>query len=51
MMKGPGSSGPLLALSGVSKHFGGLIALNRVSFALVPGEIVGSDPTAPARPR
>jgi branched-chain amino acid transport system ATP-binding protein len=41
MMKGPGSSGPLLVLSGVSKRFGGLVALNRVSFTLVPGEIVG----------
>ena len=41
MMKGPGSSGPLLALSGVSERFGGLLALNRVSFTLVPGEIVG----------
>jgi ABC-2 type transport system ATP-binding protein len=40
-MKGPGSSGPLLALSGVSKHFGGLVALDGVSFALMPGEIVG----------
>jgi len=41
MMKAPGSSGPLLALSDVSKRFGGLLALNRVSFTLVPGEIVG----------
>ena len=40
-MKGPGSSGPLLALSGVSKRFGGLVALDGVSFTLVPGEIVG----------
>jgi len=40
-MKGPGSSGPLLALSGVGKRFGGLVALDGVSFALVPGEIVG----------
>jgi branched-chain amino acid transport system ATP-binding protein len=41
MMKGPGSSGPLLVVSGVSKRFGGLLALNGVSFTLVPGEIVG----------
>jgi branched-chain amino acid transport system ATP-binding protein len=41
MMRGPGSIDPLLALSGVSKRFGGLLALNRVSFTLVPGEIVG----------
>jgi branched-chain amino acid transport system ATP-binding protein len=41
MMKAPGSSGPLLALSSVSKRFGGLLALNRVSVTLVPGEIVG----------
>ena len=41
MMKAPGSSGPLLALSDVSKRFGGLLALNRVSFTLGPGEIVG----------
>jgi branched-chain amino acid transport system ATP-binding protein len=41
MMRGPGSIDPLLALSGVSKHFGGLLALNHLSFTLVPGEIVG----------
>jgi len=32
---------PLLAGSGVTKHFGGLTALNSVNFEIFPGEIVG----------
>jgi branched-chain amino acid transport system permease protein len=35
------SSGPLLALKGVSKHFGGVDALRDVTFAIRTGEIVG----------
>jgi branched-chain amino acid transport system ATP-binding protein len=32
---------PLMGVSGVTKRFGGLVALNDVSFDLAPGEIVG----------
>lgn len=32
---------PLLEGKGVTKHFGGLAALNNVDFAIYPGEIVG----------
>jgi branched-chain amino acid transport system ATP-binding protein len=32
---------PLMELKGVTKRFGGLVALNKVSFALRPGEIIG----------
>ena len=32
---------PLMQLGGVTKRFGGLVALNNVSFALMPGEIIG----------
>jgi branched-chain amino acid transport system ATP-binding protein len=32
---------PLMRVSGVTKRFGGLIALNNVSFDLIPGEIIG----------
>jgi branched-chain amino acid transport system ATP-binding protein len=32
---------PLMQLCGVTKRFGGLVALNNVSFALMPGEIIG----------
>jgi ABC-type branched-subunit amino acid transport system ATPase component len=32
---------PLLEGQNVSKHFGGLVALNQVNFALYPGEIAG----------
>jgi branched-chain amino acid transport system ATP-binding protein len=32
---------PLMGVSGVSKRFGGLVALNDVTFDLTPGEIVG----------
>lgn len=32
---------PILQLCGVTRHFGGLTALNNVSFDLQPGEIVG----------
>ena len=32
---------PLLQLSGVTKHYGGLAALNQVSFEVAPGEIKG----------
>lgn len=35
------SSEPLLRLGGVGKNFGGLAALNNVSFAVSPGEILG----------
>ena len=31
----------LLTLDGVSKRFGGLVAVNELSFAIAPGEIVG----------
>jgi len=33
--------GPILQLKGVTRQFGGLLALNDVSFDLQPGEIVG----------
>ena len=32
---------PLLEGRSVSKHFGGLVALNQVDFAIYPGELVG----------
>lgn len=32
---------PLLEGRGVTKHFGGLAALNKVDFAIYPGEVVG----------
>ena len=32
---------PLLEGRGVTKHFGGLAALNRLDFAIYPGEVVG----------
>jgi branched-chain amino acid transport system ATP-binding protein len=32
---------PLMQLGGVTKRFGGLVALNNVSFELMPGEIIG----------
>ena len=32
---------PILQVSGVTKTFGGIIALNNVSFDLQPGEILG----------
>lgn len=32
---------PIMQLAGVTKRFGGLVALREVSFDLVPGEIVG----------
>lgn len=35
------SQTPLMQLSGVTKRFGGLVALNNVSFTLMPGEIIG----------
>lgn len=34
------SDGPMLELTGATKAFGGLVAVNEVSFALKPGEIV-----------
>ena len=37
---GAASSGPLLALDGLRKRFGGLVAVNGVSFAVGTGEIV-----------
>jgi branched-chain amino acid transport system permease protein len=36
----PESSGPLLAIDGVTKRFGGLVAVNNVSFQVGRGEIV-----------
>lgn len=35
------SSEPLLRLDSVSKHFGGLVVLDHLSFSVQPGEIVG----------
>jgi branched-chain amino acid transport system ATP-binding protein len=35
------SQTPLMQVSGVTKRFGGLVALNDVSFDLMPGEIIG----------
>jgi branched-chain amino acid transport system ATP-binding protein len=35
------SQASLMELKGVTKRFGGLVALNNVSFALRPGEIIG----------
>ncbi len=35
------SDQPILKVSGVSKHFGGVTAVQDVSFELMPGEIVG----------
>ena len=32
---------PLLQLSSVTKHYGGLAALNQVSFEIAPGNIMG----------
>ena len=32
---------PILSISGVSKHFGGLLALDKISFDLPAGEIMG----------
>jgi branched-chain amino acid transport system ATP-binding protein len=32
---------PILEVSGLTKNFGGIIALNNVSFALHPGEVLG----------
>jgi branched-chain amino acid transport system ATP-binding protein len=34
-------SEPILAVEGITKRFGGLVALNNVSFELRPGEILG----------
>jgi len=34
-------NGPLLAVNNVSKHFGGISALNQVSFTIKPGRIKG----------
>jgi fructose transport system ATP-binding protein len=34
-------AGPILELRDITKHFGPVLALDRVSFALAPGEIVG----------
>jgi branched-chain amino acid transport system ATP-binding protein len=35
------SQAPLLEVKDVTKRFGGLVALNKVSFSLTPGEIIG----------
>jgi branched-chain amino acid transport system ATP-binding protein len=37
----PVSEAPLMKVAGVTKRFGGLLALNDVSFDLIPGEIIG----------
>lgn len=37
----PGHNGPLLEVRGISRHFGGLVAVNDVSFMVQPGEIFG----------
>ena len=39
--EGRGDASPLLELSGVSKSFGGVAALQDVDFSLLPGEIHG----------
>jgi ABC-type sugar transport system ATPase subunit len=39
--KGPMDSEPILRVVELSKHFGGLVALNHVSLDLYPGEVVG----------
>lgn len=36
-----GSAGPLLAVDGLTKHFGGLVAVEDLAFELFPGEILG----------
>jgi branched-chain amino acid transport system ATP-binding protein len=38
---GSGNMEPLLTLTGITKHFGGVTALKDVSFKVEPGEIVG----------
>lgn len=41
-MREPAVSGqPLLELAGVSKHFGGLVAVNEISFQMATGQILG----------
>jgi branched-chain amino acid transport system ATP-binding protein len=40
-MTTPTSPAPLLEVSGLTKRFGGIAAVNDVSFSLVPGRIVG----------
>jgi branched-chain amino acid transport system ATP-binding protein len=35
------SAAPILVVEGLSRAFGGLVAVNRLSFAITPGEIVG----------
>ena len=35
------SQAPLLEIKDVTKRFGGLVALDKVSFSLTPGEIIG----------
>jgi branched-chain amino acid transport system ATP-binding protein len=37
----PAGAGPLLRVEGVSKHFGGLVAVDHLSFAIDQGEILG----------
>ena len=39
-MANAGSSGPLLRLEGLSKHFGAVTALDQVSLEVFPGEVV-----------
>jgi branched-chain amino acid transport system ATP-binding protein len=39
-VSGGGAAGPLLAVEGVSVRFGALVALNRVSLGIQPGEIL-----------
>ncbi len=39
LVQSSGSKGPLIAIKGVTKHFGGTVALDNVSFDLRCGEI------------
>jgi len=41
MMEGTGRSEPILKLEGLRKSFGGLVAVNRLSFEVEEGEILG----------
>lgn len=34
-------AGPLMRIAGITKRFGGLVALSDVSFDVAPGEIIG----------
>jgi hypothetical protein len=48
---GNGAITPVLEIAGVAMHFGGIVALDDVTFAVAAGRIVGlSGLTAPAQP-